>query len=109
MKKISIFLILILGLIRLQASAQWFQQKSLSSKALNQEKTYYVGLPKGYNELDTITKYPVIVFLHGASKTATEMVDSLEPILNNFLTKLLFDKLFKLIFIIPATIISIAI
>ena len=101
MKKLSFLVILLLVVLAMEVSAQWFQQKSLFSKALNQEKTYYVGLPKGYNELDTITKYPVIVFLHGASITATDMVNSLEPFLENFFTKLLFDKLFKVIFIIP--------
>ena len=101
MRKIAILIFLLLGLLNIEASAQWFQQKSISSKALDQEKTYYVGLPKGYNELDTITKYPVIIFLHGASITATEMVKSLEPFLDNFFGKLLFEKLFKVIFIIP--------
>jgi len=101
MRKLLILIFLLVGLLNIETSAQWFHQKSLLSKALNQEKTYYVGLPKGYNELDTITKYPVIVFLHGASITATEMVNSLEPFLENFFTKLLFDRLFKVIFIIP--------
>jgi len=100
MRKLSI-LVFFLGLINIQASAQWFQQKTIFSKALSQDKTYYVGLPKGYNESDTITKYPVIVFLHGASITATEMVNTLEPLLENFFTRFLFDKLFKVIFIIP--------
>lgn len=101
MKKKGVLLIFLLGLISIQVSGKWFQQKTFYSKALQQEKTYYVGLPKGYNELDTITKYPVILFLHGASITATDMVNSLEPFLDNFLTKPLFDKLFKVIFIIP--------
>jgi S-formylglutathione hydrolase FrmB len=101
MRKIAILIFLLAGLLNIEASAKWFQQKTIFSKALQKEKTYYVGLPTGYNEADTITKYPVIVFLHGASVTATDMVNSLEPFLNNFLTKLLFDKLFKVIFIIP--------
>jgi S-formylglutathione hydrolase FrmB len=101
MIRISILLILLLGLISTQVSAKWFQQKTIYSKALQQEKTYYVGLPAGYNQSDTINKYPVIVFLHGASTTATEMVNSLEPFLDNFFTKLLFDKLFNVIFVIP--------
>ncbi len=101
MKKISVLLILLFGLISTQASAQWFHQKTISSKALKQEKIYYVGLPTGYNEADTLTKYPVILFLHGASVTATEMVNSLEQFLDFFLTRLLFDKLFKVIFVIP--------
>ena len=94
-------LIVLLGLISIQVSGQYFQQKTLSSKSLQQNKTYYVGLPTGYNATDTVTKYPVIIFLHGASVTATDMVNSIEPFLSNFLTKLLFDKLFKVIFIIP--------
>lgn len=101
MKKMCVVLIFLLGLISVEVSGKWFQQKTIYSKALQQEKTYYVGLPKGYNESDTVTKYPVIIFLHGASVTATDMVNSLEPFLDNFLTKLLFDKLFKVIFIIP--------
>lgn len=101
MKKAALLLIFLLGLISTQVYGKWFQQKTIYSKALQQEKTYYVGLPKGYNESDTITKYPVILFLHGASVSATDMVNSLEPFLDNFLTKLLFDKLFKVIFIIP--------
>ena len=101
MKSFSILLFLILGLYSQQVSAKWFLQKSIYSKALKQDKTYYVGLPTGYNESDTITKYPVILFLHGASVTATDMVNSLEPFLDNFLTRLLFQNLFKVIFIIP--------
>ncbi|HAH25629.1 MAG TPA: hypothetical protein DCL77_18040 [Prolixibacteraceae bacterium] len=101
MKKTALLLIFLLGLISTQVYGKWFQQKTIYSKALQQDKTYYVGLPKGYNESDTITKYPVIIFLHGASISATDMVNSLEPFLDNFLTKLLFDKLFKVIFIIP--------
>ena len=101
MKKTAILLILLLGLISIEVSAKWFQQKTIYSKALHKEKTYYVGLPKGYNEADTLTKYPVIVFLHGASVTATDMVNSMEPFLDNFIAKILFDKLFKVIFVIP--------
>ncbi|MBV5315608.1 MAG: T9SS type A sorting domain-containing protein [Prolixibacteraceae bacterium] len=101
MRKSSILLILLLGMTSLQVSGKWFQQKTIYSKALQKEKTYYVGLPVNYNQSDTTKKYPVIVFLHGASITATDMVNSLEPFLDNFLTKLFFDKLFKVIFIIP--------
>ena len=101
MKKTSILLVLLFGLISIQVSGKWFQQKTIYSKALQQEKTYYVGLPTGYNVSDTTTKYPVIIFLHGASVTATDMVNSIEPFLDNFITKTLFDKLFKVIFIIP--------
>ena len=101
MKKIYILLTVILGSISIQVSGQYFQQKTLSSKALQQDKTYYVGLPTGYNQADTITKYPVIIFLHGASVTATDMVNTLEPIVDNFFAQLIFDKLFKVIFIIP--------
>ena len=100
MKKISI-LILLLGLISIQVSGKWFQQKTIYSKALQQEKTYYVGLPTSYDESDTNTKYPVIIFLHGASVTATDLVNTIEPFLDNFITRLFFDKLFKVIFVIP--------
>lgn len=100
MGKITILLIL-MGLMSMQVSGKWFQQKTIYSKSLQQEKTYYVGLPDGYNASDTVTRYPVIVFLHGASVTATDMVNSLEPYLDNFLGRLLFAKLFKVIFVIP--------
>ena len=101
MKKMCILLIFLLGLISFQVSGKWFQQKTVYSKALQQDKTYYIGLPKGYNEADTVTKYPVIIFLHGASITATDMVNSMEPFLDNFLTKFMFNNLFKVIFVIP--------
>ena len=101
MKKITFIIILLLVFQGLEVSAKWFQQKTMYSQALQQEKTYYVGLPTGYNAADATKKYPVIIFLHGASVTATDMVNTLEPILDNFLAKLLFDKLFKVIFIIP--------
>lgn len=101
MKKTTLLIVLLLGLTSIHASGKWFEQKTIYSKALKQEKTYYIGLPKGYNESDTTTKYPVIIFLHGASVTATEMVNTLEPFLENMFTKLFFDKLFKVIFIIP--------
>ena len=101
MKKTTLFLIFLSGLISTQVSGQWFHQKTIYSKALQQEKAYYVGLPVGYNKSDIITKYPVIIFLHGASVTATDVVNSLEQLLDNSLTKSLFDNLFKVIFIIP--------
>lgn len=101
MKKTNMLLMLLLVLISSQVSGKWFQQKTIYSKALQQEKTYYVGLPTGYNESDKNTKYPVIIFLHGASVTATDIVNTIEPLLDNFFTKLIFDKLFKVIFIIP--------
>lgn len=97
MKKIFILLLLLLELISIQVSGKWFQPKTIYSKALQQEKTYYIGLPQGYNASDTNTKYPVIVFLHGASVTATEMVNSLELLLL-FINK---DNLAKVIFVIP--------
>lgn len=101
MTKTAILLLLMLGLINIQVYGKWFQQKTIYSKALQQEKNYYVGLPNGYNEADTTTKYPVIIFLHGASVNATDMVNSLEPFLDNMFTKMLFERLFKVIFIIP--------
>lgn len=100
-KKISFLIILLLVVLAVDVSAKWFQQKTIYSNALQQEKTYFVGLPTSYNESDTTTKYPVIIFLHGASVTATEMVNSLEPFLDNFITNFFFDKLFKVIFVIP--------
>ncbi|MFY9150786.1 MAG: alpha/beta hydrolase-fold protein [Prolixibacteraceae bacterium] len=100
MRKLLV-LMLILCLPALPVSAKWFQKKTIFSQALQQEKTYYVGLPQGYDESDTLTKYPVIIFLHGASVTATDMVNSIEPLLDNFFTRMFFDRLFKVIFIIP--------
>jgi S-formylglutathione hydrolase FrmB len=97
MKKTTLLLILLLGLISIQVSGKWFQQKTIYSKALKQEKTYYVGLPQGYNAADASKKYPVIVFLHGASTTATEMVNTIELLLLFINT----NTLAKVIFIIP--------
>jgi S-formylglutathione hydrolase FrmB len=101
MKQFYVLFLLALTLLSFQASAKWFQQKTIYSKALQQEKTYFVGLPTGYSAADNVTKYPVIIFLHGASVTATEMVNTIEPFLDNFLARLFFDKLFKVIFVIP--------
>lgn len=101
MKKATIILFFLFVFCGSDVFAKWFQQKSFYSQALQQDKTYFVGLPEGYNAADTATKYPVIVFLHGASVTAAEMVNTMEPYLNNFLGKLLFEKLFKVIFVIP--------
>lgn len=101
MKKATIVLFVLFVFCGSDVFAKWFQQKSFYSRALQQDKTYFIGLPEGYNAADTATKYPVIVFLHGASVTAAEMVNTMEPDLNNFLGKLLFEKLFKVIFVIP--------
>lgn len=101
MKKATIVLLILFVFCGSDVFAKWFQQKSFYSQALQQDKTYFIGLPEGYNAADTATKYPVIVFLHGASVTAAEMVNTMEPYLNNFLGKLLFEKLFKVIFVIP--------
>ena len=82
MKKYLFLTVFLIGLMNWQVSGKWFQQKSIYSKALQQEKTYFVGLPKGYDESDTNTKYPVIIFLHGASTTAAEMANTIEPFLS---------------------------
>lgn len=97
MKKFAILLILLIGFTSIQVSGKWFQQKTIYSKSLKQEKTYYVSLPKGYNASDTTKKYPVIIFLHGASVTATEMVNTLELLLLFINT----NNLAKIIFIVP--------
>jgi S-formylglutathione hydrolase FrmB len=100
-KQISFLVILLLFISGTEVYAKWFQQRTIFSQALQQEKIYYVGLPTGYDESDTITKYPVILFLHGASVNATDMVNTIEPFLDNVFTRLFFSKLFKVIFIIP--------
>ena len=98
----SIFLMLLmLGLFQIQASAKWFQKKTLYSNALQQEKNYFVGYPDGYNESDTTKKYPVIIFLHGASVTAEDIVNTLEPTLDNIFGRFVFPNLFKVILIVP--------
>lgn len=101
MRKSIILLLLVLGLFTLPVSAKWFQKKTIFSKALQQEKTYFVGLPDGYNELDLSKKYPVIIFLHGASAIAEDIVNILEPNLDNFFCRLLVPNLFKVILVIP--------
>lgn len=101
MSRVILILLLIISLAVHEANAKWFQQKTIYSKALGQEKTYYVGLPNGYDKDDPTKQYPVIIFLHGASVNATEMVNTIEPLLDNFFTRLFFANLFKVIFIIP--------
>lgn len=101
MRKIVFLVILLLGIFSSQVSAKWFQKKTIFSKAIQQEKTYFVGLPDGYNESDLNKKYPVVIFLHGASVNAEDIVNTLEPNLDNFLGRFLMPNLFKVILVIP--------
>ena len=101
MKKILVILLLLPLLFIKEASGKWLTQKKLYSKALQQEKTWFIGLPDGYNPSDKTRKYPVIIFLHGASVTASEIANSFDPFFDNLVTRLLFPNLFKVIFVIP--------
>lgn len=78
--------------------AKQFVEKKFFSQSLNQEKTYFVSYPTGYSETDTTKKYPVIVFLHGASTNATDIATMFESY--SFLFKLGCPNLFNTIFVI---------
>jgi S-formylglutathione hydrolase FrmB len=101
MKKV--FLVVAIGLIltfNLSAANQ-FVKKTFFSPALNQDKTYFISYPDGYDQSDTTKKFPVIIFLHGAGVNAQDIVDKLEPIFSNTFAKLLYPNFYKVIFVIP--------
>lgn len=81
--------------------ANRFTEKQFFSQALNTDKTYYISLPDGYDESDTTKKFPVVIFLHGASVNAGLAVQQIEPYLSNTLTSVIFKNLFKVIFVVP--------
>ena len=100
MNKATVFIIVLLLISLHVQSAGIFVKNTFYSQSLDQEKPYFVSLPDGYKEADTVTKYPVIVFLHGASVDAQDMVDLIEPVLSNPLSRILFQNIFKVIFVI---------
>jgi pimeloyl-ACP methyl ester carboxylesterase len=77
-----------------------FVEKSFFSQALNKDKTYFVSCPDGYNTSDTTKKYPVIIFLHGASVNAQDIVEQFDSIVSLPFAKILFPNFFKVIFCI---------
>ncbi len=97
-KSLWIFIGLIL-LSSMTLSAQRFVKKTFHSNALGVDKTYYISLPDGYDEADTTKKFPVIIFLHGASVNADQMVMPLELVLPY--SQSIYKNLFKVIFVIP--------
>lgn len=97
-----VFLVFTIGLFfsfNLSAATQ-FVKKTFYSSALKQDKTYFVSYPDGYDQSDSTKKFPVIIFLHGASVNAQNIVDQFEPLLSNPFTKTIFQKMFNVIFII---------
>jgi S-formylglutathione hydrolase FrmB len=100
MKKV--FLLITIGLIlsfNLSALNR-FIEKSFFSSALNQDKTYFVSYPDGYNQADTTQKYPVILFLHGASVDGQFTANQIDSVMSNPLAKFLFPNFYKIIFVI---------
>jgi S-formylglutathione hydrolase FrmB len=83
------------------SEAAEFTKKQFFSSSLNREATYFVSLPDGYSETDTTKKFPVMVFLHGATATAQDVVDQFEVVLANPFTRALFQKVFNVILVIP--------
>ncbi|MBN1926789.1 MAG: hypothetical protein JW798_13235, partial [Prolixibacteraceae bacterium] len=83
------------------SGANRFSEKQFFSAALNENKTYYISLPDGYDESDSAKKFPVVVFLHGASVNAGLAVQQIEPFLSNPLTSVIFKNLYKVIFVVP--------
>lgn len=97
LKYLSIFVFF--WAISISVNAERFVRKTFLSNALGTEKIYYVSYPDGYDASDTTTKYPVIIFLHGASVNAEQMVMPLELVLPYSQT--LYKNLFKVIFVVP--------
>jgi len=96
------FIIALLLLICFQfAEGAEFTKKQFFSTSLNRDATYFVSLPDGYSETDTTKKFPVLVFLHGATATAQDVVTQFEVVLGNPFTRALFQKVFNVILVIP--------
>lgn len=100
MKKIAISLTL-LFIVTQSVIASVFTEKKFFSNALNREETYYISFPTGYNEADTTTKYPVIIFLHGATVDAKFMKDKIDAAIIFPLTSPAFKNIHNVIFVIP--------
>jgi S-formylglutathione hydrolase FrmB len=97
MKQIIISIVFIFA-ITSTCFAEQFVAKKFFSESLKQEKTYYISYPTGYNESDTTIKYPVVLFLHGASVDAQYIATQFESY--SFLFKLVCPNLFSVIFVI---------
>jgi S-formylglutathione hydrolase FrmB len=101
MRKSIVSVLLFLSIFQLSIAAE-FEKKQFFSTSLNREQTYFVSLPDGYDQNDATKKFPVIIFLHGASVDAQDIVNLFEPLLSNPFSRLLFQKMFKVIFVIPS-------
>ncbi len=99
LKYLSIFVIFFV--VSINVNAERFVRKTFISNALGKEKIYYVSYPDGYDASDTTKKYPVIIFLHGASVNAEKMVKALELVLLLPSSQTLYKNLFKVIFVVP--------
>jgi S-formylglutathione hydrolase FrmB len=95
-----LLILLFFSLLKISVAGS-FEKKQFFSPALNRNETYFVSLPTGYNEADTTKKFPVIIFLHGASIDAEEAATQLQNFLNNPLTSTFLQNIYKAIFIIP--------
>jgi len=96
-----LIIISVLLLISTTSFAERFVKKTFFSDALGKEKIYYVSYPDGYDASDTTKKFPVIIFLHGASVNAEQMVMPLEIVLSVPANQSLYKNLFKVIFVVP--------
>lgn len=94
---LTLFALILLFSLKLSAANQ-FVKKTFFSPALNQDKTYYISYPDGYNQADVTKKYPVMVFLHGAGVNAQDVASQLDSIAP--LARFLIPNLFKLLFVI---------
>jgi S-formylglutathione hydrolase FrmB len=93
----NLLLILAMGM----HGANRFVEKAFFSQAMEKDMTYYVSYPDGYDEDDATKKFPVIIFLHGASVNAATAVQQIEPFITNPFTQSIFKNLFKVIFVVP--------
>jgi predicted esterase len=98
MKQICILVTACLLFAFNSSMANQFVKKTFFSTALNKDKTYYISYPDGYDQTDTTKKYPVMVFLHGASVNAQDVAEQLDSIVP--LARFLIPNLFKILFVI---------
>jgi len=100
MKKRLLFFVCILFISSSSFALNRFVEKSFFSQALNQDKTYFVSYPDGYNQSDTTKKFPVILFLHGASVDGRFTTNQIDSVMSNPLAKIFFPNFYKVIFVI---------
>ncbi len=103
MKRVKFIIVIavLLGMVLTAAGENRFVEKSFFSEAMEKDMTYYVSYPEGYDEGDVTKKFPVVIFLHGASVNAGTAVQQIEPFITNPFTQLIFENLFKVIFVVP--------